>query len=89
MDVCGNDWDTNTRTRSDTLSGNKRVLEQEMLALVSTLIDIMVVLLVSPRVYKMHIHDFCTMKDLSEINKLPVLCFAPYVEVQVWAKLKH
>ena len=38
--VCGNGWETNTRTRSDTRSENKRVLEQEILALVSPLIYI-------------------------------------------------
>ena len=40
--VCGNGWETNTRTgsdtRSDTRSDNKRVPEQEILALVSPLI---------------------------------------------------
>ena len=35
--VCGNGWETNTHTRSDTRSDNKRVLEQEILALVSPL----------------------------------------------------
>ena len=35
--VCGNGWEANTRTRSDTRSQNKRVLEQEILALVSPL----------------------------------------------------
>ena len=36
--VRGNGWETNTRTRSDTRSENKRVLEQENLALVSPLL---------------------------------------------------
>ena len=35
--VCGNGWETNTHTRSDYRSDNKRVLEQESLALVSSL----------------------------------------------------
>ena len=38
--VCGNGLKTNTRTRSDTRSDNKRVLEQEILTLVSPLVVI-------------------------------------------------
>ena len=36
--VCGDGWETNTPTRSVTRSDNRRVLEQEILALVSPLV---------------------------------------------------